>query len=97
MIKKQWDLTDEEVVELKDRTVKRRGNYRMLEELQRLLGYEIEKELAWWEAVRLRLNIPASEKRNLITDHQLGKIWIRGEVPSLDKELDKRTLVHMDM
>ena len=95
MNKKQWNLTDDEIAELKDRTFKRRGNYRMLEELQRLLGYEIERELAWWEGVRLRLNIPQDERHNLMANYELGKVWIKGQVPSLDNHVEAKK--HHDM
>jgi hypothetical protein len=85
----QWDLTDEERAQLKDRDVRRRGQLRLLEQIQRVEGYEVEKESAWWESVCLRLGIPPDKRHNLIADPTNGKVWVRGQVSELDKKLSQ--------
>jgi len=84
MEKYQWKLTDEEMAELKDRTIKRRGNYRMFESLQTLLGIQMEQETAWWEGVALKHNIPQEHRHHIQADYETGKVWVKGKVPSLD-------------
>ena len=81
---KQWDLTPDEIIELEQRSIRKRGAYKLLAELQQLKGYEVDLEAAWWEALTLRLKIPRELRFKLITDYKLRKVWVKGEVKELD-------------
>ena len=80
----QWELTEDEQAQLKDRWIRRIGQNRILEALQRLEGYQAQQETAWWEGVILRLGIPLKNRGNLRADHVTGKVWVGGKVSSLD-------------
>ena len=84
MSKKQWDLTEDEKAQLRERFNARIGRIKLLEALQRLYGCEVDAEIAWWEVVRLRCKIPKGEADRLVADHRVGKVWVLGEVEKLD-------------
>ena len=92
MVKYQWNLTDEERIELKDRHLKRRGNYRMFEALQMLLGMQTEQEAVWWRSILDRLKVPEEFRHNLVADHTIGKIWVKGKVQPLDSLRNKDSI-----
>ena len=62
----QWDLTTDELADLKERIRARRGRLTLIESIQRLYGLEAEAEAAWWEAVANRLKIKEEDRHNLI-------------------------------
>ncbi len=87
----QWDLLPDEREQLRQKTLAKIGNIKLIEAVQRTLGQQAVAEAAWWEAVRLRIGVPKKDAGGLCADHTIGKVWIKGEVKSLDKD-DKTEL-----
>ena len=80
----QWDLLPEEKSELRRRICVKNGNTKLIEALQRALGEQAFEEAAWWESLRLRLGLPVGSIQNLVANHELGKVWVKGKVGKLD-------------
>jgi len=81
---KQWNLTKDECQQLKDYRTRELGLAKILESLARLEGLRHREEGAWWEGVRLKHKIPDEYILKLLADWEAGKIWVKGEVSSLD-------------
>ena len=73
----EWELTSEEQSDLREGFLRRHGAQRVLMELQRIEGLEMERERAWWEAFTRKHNIPEKYAHHLIADHALGKVWVK--------------------
>ena len=86
-MKKQWDLTELEIVELTVRQEQKIGRVRLLEALQWQLGIEAKADSAWWEELVLRNKIPKQFRYRLVADEKLGKVWVKGEVEELDEKM----------
>ncbi len=82
---KQWDLSEEEAIQLQQRFYARLGTSRLLEALQRQLGEATIADSAWWDSVAINHKIPTENKDQLIACHETKKVWIKGECPDLDK------------
>jgi len=81
---KQWTLTTDERLALKEFNNRAVGLSRILESLSLVEGNLFRQEQAWWEGVRLKHKIPNEARAKLVADWEAGKVWVRDEVPSLD-------------
>lgn len=92
---KQWDLTKEELKKLKGFQARQEATDRILKVLLRKVTADCESEDAWWDAIVLNHKIPDELKGKLIASPQLGKFWVKDQVPELDKTLKfhNRTLL----
>jgi len=84
MEKLQWDLTEEQAKQLCKLQSRQGGLSEMLRALAQLEEELAERELAWWEDVRLANKIPKELMHNLIADFELRKVWVKGKVSELD-------------
>lgn len=89
MDKLMWNLTKDEMAGLQDLHLRRIGQARLLESMQRAEGYLLEQESAWWEGVMLRLGLKHDPKRTLTASTELGKVWVKGKVVKLDERAQK--------
>lgn len=88
---KQWDLTKEELKKLKAFQVREGAIKQLTKTLLEQLAENHEVTLkqgdAWWEAITVKYKIPDAFKGKLVAVTEVGKFWVRGEVPELDKIL----------
>lgn len=83
---KQWDLTKKEVKQLQHIQATREARSRIIEDLLKAEARTVLGEKDWWEAAMLTHNIPEDLRYKLMVDALIGKVWVKGEVPELDKK-----------
>jgi hypothetical protein len=84
---KQWDLTKEEVKKLKALQAQQVAADRLLKMLLESMAKTADGENAWWNAVINNHKIPDEFLGKLISSENLGKVWLKGEVPELDNKV----------
>ena len=88
---KQWDLTKEELKKLKAFQVREEAVKQLTKTLLAQLAENHEATLkqgdAWWKAITVKYKIPDAYKGKLVTVAEVGKFWVKGEVPELDEIL----------
>lgn len=80
----EWDLTEDETIQLQQRFRLRQGRDELLASLARLIGEERTAEGAWWESVRRNHNIPSKYFYQLRASHECRKVWVSDKVKRLD-------------
>ncbi len=90
---KVWQLTNEEIMHLHDNSLRRIGIQRMLEDIAHIEAQAVRAEERWWNDAMKDHNIDEKYRVNLIADAKLGKVWVKGEVPELDKIISERGLL----
>ena len=84
MEKFEWDLTEDERLELDARLRKRLGLHKLIAAIRDMLGNEADAEIVWWASVRKRLGL--EDTQHLIANAGLGKVWIEGQAQPPIKE-----------
>jgi len=80
---KQWDLTKREIKELRTFQGQRVATEEILQALLKQAGRNAEKERILWDTIARNHKITLT--LGLVADSVLGKVWVKGEVPELDK------------
>ena len=80
----QWDLTEVEKKELYYRNTMRWGIEQVLSDFVKLRGEYVRSQAAWWDEFAVAHNIPAKYRTILLASEELGKVWVKGQVPDLD-------------
>jgi putative methionine-R-sulfoxide reductase with GAF domain len=80
---KQWDLTKIEIRRLRDFQSSRVAMNEIISSLLEQRAKQLNKERDWWGAVLSKYGLQSDTA--LVADAYIGKIWVKGEVPELDK------------
>ena len=71
----EWDLTDDEVAQLKGLWQYQWADKSLLEQTEKLMVQHNNELKAWWDSVKIRLDVPVEYTNKLIANHETKKVW----------------------
>ena len=84
---KQWDLTNAEIKKLRECQSKRETIKELMHSLLEEGTQNVQREMNLWSAIARNHRITTNGR--LVSDTKVGKVWIKGKVPELDKLLNE--------
>lgn len=92
---REWTLTPQQRAELASRRVLKEGLHRLMIDIARAHGDTVLAERDWWDALCRYHQIPAGVRAQLVTDVEVGRVWVRGtneDVPPGLKDNEARQM-----
>ena len=82
----EWDLTEVEVLMLKDIIARDESRGQLLQHVARMMERDKELATGFWSEVQARLGVPPRYCSRLTANTRMGKVWVRYMAPDLEAE-----------